>query len=131
MFKFLKENQYLDFDKTKVYYCSSGELFKEGRFSVLEKLFGYTYDTYGYKIPKKDFLEGLNELFHTGYSNESFVLALRSLFEDNFNLTLYSWEPLMLTENKIKFILYNDDFEIFLFFDIKEIKYERKNLSFN
>lgn len=55
MFKFLKENQYLDFDKTKVYYCSSGELFKEGGFSVLEKLFGYTYDTYGYKISKKDF----------------------------------------------------------------------------
>jgi hypothetical protein len=113
MFKFLKENQYLDFHKTKVYYCTSGELFKEGGFSVLGKLFSYTY---GYKI-KKDFLEGLNELFHSGFENESFVLALRALFEDNFNLTLYSWEP--LKDNKIKFILYNDDFEVFLFFDIK------------
>lgn len=115
MFKFLKENQYLDFDKTKVYYCSSGELFKEGGFPVLEKLFGYPE----YEISKKDFLEGLNELFHSGFGNECFLLTLRALFEDNFNLTLYSWEPLMLTENKIKFILYNDDFEIFLFFDIK------------
>ena len=119
MFKFLKENQYLDFDKTKVYYCSSGELFKEGGFSVLEKLFRYTYDTYGYKISKKDFLEGLNELFHSGFGNECFLLTLRALFEDNFNLTLYSWEHLLPAENKIKFILYNDDFEIFLFFDIK------------
>lgn len=115
MFKFLKENQYLDFDKTKVYYCCSGELFKEGGFSVLEKLFGYPE----YEKSKEDFLEGLNELFHSGFGNECFLLTLRALFEDNFNLTLYSWEPLMLTENKIKFILYNDDFEIFLFFDIK------------
>lgn len=123
MFKILKENEYLDFDKAKVYYCSTGELVKEGGFSVLEKLFGYAY---GYKIPKKDFLESLNELFHTGYSNESFVLALRALFEDNFNLTLYSWqhlfswEHLLPAENRIKVILYSDDFEIFLFFDIKE-----------
>ena len=91
--------------------------------SVLEKLFSYPY---GYKISKKDFLESLNELFHAGYSNESFVLALRSLFEDNFNLTLYSWkhlyswENLLPAENRIKFILYSDDFEIFLFLDIKE-----------
>ena len=125
MFKILKENQYLDFDKTKVYYCSSGELVKEGEFSVLEKLFSYPY---GYKISKKDFLESLNELFHAGYSNESFVLALRFLFEDNFNLTLYSWkhlyswENLLPAENRIKFILYSDDFEIFLFLDIKENK---------
>lgn len=123
MFKILKDNEYLDFDKVKVYYCSSGELFKEGGFSVLGKLFSYTY---GYKISKKDFLESLNELFHAGYSNESFVLALRSLFEDNFNLTLYSWkhlyswEHLLPAENRIKFILYSDDFEIFLFLDIKE-----------
>lgn len=113
MFKFLKENQYLDFDKTKVFYCCSGELFKEGGFSVLEKLFGY----HECEISKKDFLEGLNELFHSGFVNECFLLTLRALFEDNFNLTLYSWEP--LKDNKIKFILYNDDFEIFLFFDIK------------
>lgn len=125
MFKFLKENQYLDFDKTKVYYCTSGELFKEGGFSVFEKLFGYPE----YEISKKDFLEGLNELFHTGYSNECFLLTLRALFEDNFNLTLYSWES--LKDNKIKFILYNDDFEIFYFLILKEIKYERKDLSFN
>lgn len=125
MFKFLKENQYLDFYKTKVYYCHSGEFFKEGGFSVLEKLFGYPE----YEISKKDFLEGLNELFHTGYSNECFLLTLRALFEDNFNLTLYSWES--LKDNKIKFILYNDDFEIFYFLILKEIKYERKDLSFN
>lgn len=123
MFKILKDNQYLDFYKAKVYYCGTGELVKEGEFSVLGKLFSYPY---GYKISKKDFLEGLNELFHAGYSNESFVLALRSLFEDNFNLTLYSWkhlyswENLLPAENRIKFILYSDDFEIFLFFDIKE-----------
>lgn len=117
MFKFLKENQYLDFDKTKVYYCSSGEFFKEGGFSALEKLFGYTYDVYGYEISKKDFLEELNELFHSGFGNERFLLTLRALFEDNFNLTLYSWEP--LKDNKIKFILYNYDFEVILFFDIK------------
>jgi hypothetical protein len=124
MFKFLKENQYLDFYKTKVYYCTSGELFKEGGFSVLEKLFGYPE----YEISKKDFLEGLNELFHSGFGNECFLLTLRALFEDNFNLTLYSWEPLMLTENKLNLSYTMTILKFFYFSILKEIKYERKDL---